>query len=359
MRWLPILVLSLAACGAPELSERTAPTSSALVGAGGEPQPSDDVRQLAPDAQFSDLLDAARILDDRRDQESNAGCLLRPGFRLEADLAVAVRPLPAAPEDLDEQLAHASGPVNVLSRFGLYGVGEPSAPTFAAITSTLPPRREPAVVWVLTDQGVHVRSSDGSMVYGPLSPEELAAPSADVGALFVTAESNVSLERLAEVLARIPPQLAGRIALAVALAPGTRLPEAPAEVQSADEDAGLCPEGLPELTEEVALGDLCPELIVERLEPLRRGAESCVVGARGPGAAGGRVVLAMRIGPDGRVQEACVRDDETGDPELRECLVRAARSVVLPAPNPPGVVDVELPLALAPLPIQRQAPLCP
>jgi hypothetical protein len=66
----------------------------------------------------------------------------------------------------------------------------------------------------------------------------------------------------------------------------------------------------------------------------------------------------MRIGPDGVVNEACVIESAAPDPVLHECLARAARAVAFDAPDPPGFVDVQLPLVLAPLPVQRQRALC-
>ncbi len=361
-----LLVLFSLACGGPRPSaepERRGeddrePTS-------GEEAPRADARSLAADASFAQLLDAARTLDDRRDQESAAGCLLRRpgrGWRLEADLAVAVRPLPAAPDDLDGALASEAGPVNVLSRWGAYGPGDPAAPSFAAVTTTLPPRREPALVWAITERGAYVRSSAAAArELDPIPVARLGAtlPSASaVGALFVTAEAGTPLSRLTEALAAIPAELSGRVGLAVPLAAGTRLPAAP-RAEEGDASAGACPNGLSELPESAPEGDLRPDVIVQSLGPLRQAAATCVSATQGPGAAGGRVALALRIGPDGRVHEACAVRDETNDPALRECLVRAARAVAFPAPSPPGFLDVELPLALAPLESQRQAPLCP
>jgi hypothetical protein len=251
--------------------------------------------------------------------------------------------------------------VNVLSRWGAYGRGEPNAPSFAAVTSTLPPRREPALVWAITDRGVYVRSTrDAAPQPDPMDAEALAPtlPS-ETGALFVTAEAAIPLERVARVLALVPDSLAGRVALAVALAPGTRLPQPPGQTEHADAGAGLCADGgLSELAEDAPTGDLRPETLVQRLAPLRRSAEACVSGTQGPGAAGGRVVLALRIGPDGAVTEACAAEDSTGDPVLRTCLLRAARTLAFDVPSPPGFVDVELPLVLAPVASQRQVPLC-
>ncbi len=355
-----LLVVLLGACG-PTSAPPPPPGEPATSGEEDAP-PSSDPRALGPDARFADLLAAARTLDDRRDSESPEGCLLRRGFRLEADLAVAVRPLPSAPDDLDDELARHPGPVNALSRWGAYGSGEPSAPSFAAVTTTLPPRREPAVVWAITDEGVYVRSSRRPAASpDPIPVDALSASVAsagveDIGVLFVTAESGTSLARLAEVLALVPPALSGRVGLAVALAPGTRLPAPPDAAPEVDAAAGLCPDGLPET--DAPLGELRPETIVQSLGPLRQAAEICVSGTTGPGAAGGRVVLALRIGADGTIDEACAVEDAPGDPALRACLLRATRSVGFPAPSPAGVVDVQLPLVLAPLPAQRQAPLC-
>jgi hypothetical protein len=69
-------------------------------------------------------------------------------------------------------------------------------------------------------------------------------------------------------------------------------------------------------------------------------------------------VLALRIGAEGDVTDACALEDETGDPVLRECLLRAARTSAFPTPSPPSSLDVQLPLVLAPLDSQRQTPLC-
>jgi hypothetical protein len=324
--------------------------------------PPDDLRALGQDPTYAELLDTARTLDDRRDQDSAAGCLLAERgarWRLEADLAVAVRPLPPAPDDLDEMLESDPGPVNVLSRWGAYGTGDPAHAGFVAVTTTLPPRREPAIVWIVTSEGVYVRSSAAAATErGARTPEQARALlDASAGALFVTAEASTPLERIAGVLAQIPEELAGRVGFAVALAPGTRLPRAPAETVAPG--GALCAGGLPAPGEGDAQGDLAPRVIVQSLGPLRQAAESCVSFAQGPGASGGRIELALRIGADGSVSEACAVSDSSGDASLRECLVRAARATAFPAPSPPGYVDVQLPLVLAPSESSRQRPLCP
>ncbi|MDQ3033968.1 MAG: hypothetical protein M3Y87_16245, partial [Myxococcota bacterium] len=68
------------------------------------------------------------------------------------------------------------------------------------------------------------------------------------------------------------------------------------------------------------------------------------------------VAIAVRIAADGRVREACVMEDATGDPSLRACLVRAARELAFDPPG--GVVDFALPLRLEAGRAQRQAPVC-
>ncbi|MBX3273336.1 MAG: hypothetical protein KF729_23940 [Sandaracinaceae bacterium] len=352
--WLAAAVLGLA-CGAPPAPiEHVEPPPE-----DGAPPAASDRRALGPDATYTDLLRAARALDDLRDQDSDAGCLLARdgrGFRLAADLAVAVRPLANAPDGLDARLA-ARAPVVVLSRWGRYGERADGAFVLNAVTSTLPPREEPAIVWVITTDGVYVRSTaaPSAAAAGTAEAARAALP-ARVGALFVAAAGEVSLARLASVLALVPPELAGRVALAVPLAEGVRLPEAP--VASDEPDPSWCEDGLPPIDEDAPQGSLRPDRIVRSLGPLRDAAASCVGGASGPGAAGGRVALAMRIAPDGRVAEACVRERAAPDPALHACLVRAARAIAFEAPSPPGFVDVELPLVLAPLTAQRQRALC-
>jgi hypothetical protein len=171
----------------------------------------------------------------------------------------------------------------------------------------------------------------------------------------VTAEEGVPVSELASLLERLPASLAGRIALASPLAEGTRLPDAPvAAPESAH--AELCPEGLAELEEEAALGDLAPEVILRGLGPLRQGAELCVGASTGAGAAGGRLALAVRIEPDGRVRSACVMEDSTGDAALRACIVGAARELAFEPPG--GYLDFALPLVLEPGRAHRQAPIC-
>ena len=120
----------------------------------------------------------------------------------------------------------------------------------------------------------------------------------------------------------------------------------------------MCPDGLPRPTGTVE-GELAPAAIIGALGPLRDGATRCMASASGPGAAGTRVGLAMRIGPDGRLSAACMTADSASDPALRDCLLEVARATIFPAPSPAGSVDVLLPLELVPDASLAQALVCP
>ena len=327
-----------------------------------EPAETTDPRTLGEAATFADLVRAASTLDRRRDQDSDAGCLLAhpsSGWRLSADLSVAVRPLtqPGPIEHLRDGNA-----VVVLTRWGAYGEAQANTPAFNAITTTLPPAAGEAIVWVVTADGILVRSTRTAMPVDVSTLEQAASalsPSDGEpgGALFVAADGAVPLSRVAEVLASVPQGWSGRVAFAVALAPGVRLPARP-EAIALEDDSTRCPDGVPALAEDAPLGVLRPDRIVASLGPLRQGSALCVGATSGGGAVGGRVVMALRIGPDGVVSEACVVHDGMDDPLLRACLIRAARGTAFEAPDPPGFVDVQLPLVLAPLATQRQRPLC-
>lgn len=316
-------------------------------------------RDLDREATFADLVTAARRQDDRRDQDAAAACLVRAsasGYRLEADLAVAVRPLPAPPAELDARMEAERGPIRVLTRFGTYGA-EHAQSGLVAINTTLPPSRGVALAFVLTDRGLYARRSDAPGGERDASrPEWILArvPWTEIDLLAITAEAAVPIASLVELLAAIPTSMAGRVTLAVVLEEGTRLPE-PAAIDPG-EGAELCPQGLPELAESDPLGDLPADRIRDALGPLRTGAELCVGTSTGPGASGGRVSMAVRIGPEGRVSDACVIEDTSGDPQLRACLARAARELSFDPPG--GYLDFTLPLALEPGRAQRQAPLC-
>jgi hypothetical protein len=369
MRASGVLALSiLLACGGPGVGAPEGRRGGDRAGGGdevrttrrGEAGARRGVRELPRDATFADLVTAARRLDDLRDQESDAGCLLRvgsDGYRLEADLAVAVRPLPPPADDLDARLARDGGPVRILTRFGAYGVA-PAQMGLVAIGTTQPLTRGTGLALLLTDRGLYARRTDrAGGERDALSIEWVLERMTwdEFDLVAVSAESSTPLSALADLLGRLPASIAGRLTFATPLAEGTRLPEPSPASEQADR-AELCEDGLPGLSDDAPDGDLAPDRIRAGLAPLRRGAELCVGTSRGAGAAGGRLAITVRIRPDGRVDAACVHEDAIGDPALRACLVRAARELVFDPPG--GWLDFALPMTLAPGTAQRQRALC-
>lgn len=325
-----------------------------------------DPRALGVTSTFGDLVAAARRLDDRFEADSDAGCLLRGSgagspFRLEADIAVAVRPLPDAPPDLDARLGATGLGIRALTRWGSLGAGDDLA--LVVFTSTPPVSAPSAVLLAITDRGAFVipigtsRERMGPVPLAEALSRVAARTEGDPAPIVVTAEEGVSLAILREALTGLSASVAGLVALAVPLAEGTRLPPDPAA--QADNLDGACPDGLPEPAPGAAFGDLPPAAILEGLRPLRDGAAQCFANTTGRAASGGRVGISVRIGADGAVIAACVSDDGIGDPGLRSCLVELARASRFPAPSPAGIVDAVLPLVLRPDDSMRQRPICP
>ncbi len=360
MRWA--VGVLLVACGgasavpAPVVVRRDAPAGAEAEPAAVETSP----RALGPTATFADLVAAVRRLDDRGQGESDAGCLLRgrgevgAAWRLEADLAVGVRPVPD-PSPLAGRLADG-GPVTVLTRWGRRGSGGVS---FAALTTLPPPREGDATLVAITDDGILLRltgeavgASDGgphrvSALAGPLSGM-LERASAEV---YVTAEPGTSLRRVREVLAALPADAQQRAALAVVLPDAVTLPEPP----TADDAEGLCPEGLTPSGEDP--GELDAARLRAALAPLAELGATCLSRAAPEAARGGRVELLLRVGVGGQVRQACLQRDGIGDPLLRACMLNAVRGLTLP--DPAGDVDVRVPLLLAPDRSEVQKALCP
>lgn len=328
-----------------------------------------DLRALGNGGTFADLVGAARVLlrDGRGD--SNAGCLLDrdgAGFKLKADLMPALDELPDVPVDLDAQLQRTRGPARVLTAWGPAGHGEPelALTSFTALPAEY--ARGPVVVLVLTDAGMYVRFGNTQVSdAGPELPSNeavsrvidspmLSMPGNENATFYVSAEAGVSLERVAQLLSVLPADKA--VALAIVLPAGTKLPAAPPPpAPSAD----ACPDGLPELDANEAQGDLERSAIVAALAPLQDAASECMRNATGTARAGGKLVLALRIAGDGSVPRACTVRDAIGDPALATCVLSGARRLRFPAPNPPGSVDVQLPLSLSPVGPQRQQAFCP
>ncbi len=320
---------------------------------------------------------AARELEDRGEGNATAGCLLRgsgavgDAWRFEADVAVAVRPLPAPWDDYDAHLRAHRAPARILSHWGQTRA-EPYSLALATLTSTVPVDTAlPAAVVVLTDAGVYVlgtaQSVSGTAQSGPsavaaIPPSRLVEalralqPGGAPAMIAVTAEAAVPLASLREALA-VLAELGVPIALAVPLAPDVRLPPDP--VVSPDvAERGLCGRGLPEPPASAVEGDLAQSVVVGALAPLRDAAARCMSTATGRAASGGRLDVTLRIGADGTVTEACAVRDDVLDPALRICVLEAARALRFPLPSPSGYVDLALPLRLAADTTLAQRPLC-
>jgi hypothetical protein len=364
-----LLALASTACGGGSETQNEDgvrdPASGDGAGGGESPPVAADTRVLGAGATFADLVSAARRLDDTGRADSDAGCILRGSeglpWKLEADLSVAVRPVPEAPADLDERLGRARGAVRVLTRWGALGA-EGGDVALVGLTSTFPLRESEGVALFLTDRGVWVRD----LAAGAEAPAE-ALPLDDAAArvleriervampVFVTAEAGIPLGRVRQLLAALPTALSGLVAIAVPLAEETRLPEtttAPAG------DRMMCPDGLPAPTADMQLGNIAPEDIIGSLTPLRDGARQCFDNTTGPAALGGRLVLHFRIGPEGQITEGCYTEDDIDDITLRTCVREAARATRFPAAGPSSFVDAALPLVFTPDASLRQAALC-
>lgn len=373
------LMTPLAACGGASPTARPEPARRAQRthadgAAQGDPARGDgagSARALGATATFADLVHAARTLEDRGEGGASAGCLLRGSgaaaspWRLEADVAVAVRPLPAPWDDYDAHLRGHRGPARVLSRWGQTRA-EPYSLALVAFTSTVPvDATRGAAVLVLTDAGAYVL---GTAPDSPLSAtgalplarvvEALRAlqPGSTPALVAVTAEADLPLASVRAALA-VLADLGAPSTLAVPLAPDVRLPAEPAVAPDVAE-RGLCGHGLPEAAADAVEGDLAPGDIVGALTPLREAAARCLSVTSGRAASGGRLEVTLRIAANGTVSEACTLRDELLDPALRICVLEAARSLRFPAPSPAGYVDVVLPLRLAADASLAQRPLC-
>jgi len=319
--------------------------------------------ELAAGSSFGDLVQAAGARLSAGALDARGECLLRvagAGHALDAELMPALHELPESVADLDAALQRARGPVRVLTAWGQVGAIEPDL-ALASFTALSPEAlRAPVVALLIGDAGAYLRYGDGaaSEADGPIAidavvPRLLAQPRAQGAVLYVAAEDGTPLVALAELLRALP---SGRsIALAQVLPPGTRVPPIAAQ---APPDQQLCLDGLPEPAAGSNEGELDPAVALEALAPLRDGARACLQDATGAARAGGRIVLALRVGANGAVEHACLLQDGIGDAALGACVLQSARSVRMPAPSPSGFVDLHLPLALTPEALPERRALC-
>jgi hypothetical protein len=346
MRALPCLAIPLAvgACAA-RASAPTAPVA-ALEPSEVTPDRPEPAHESAAD--YRALVRAAAA----REGTDDASCLFARdagGLRMLGYSNAALRPLPSPEVELDAALAQSVS-VNVLTPFGRYG-GALGALTLASFTYA-PPTRE-AVALVITDQGIALRGTTASVPMRdklPVAQAVQAVTALMPATVFVAAEAQVSTLALADLLGALQAQRVP-VALAVNLAPATRLPEPP-PAPSAD----ICPSGLPDTNE--AEGALDVSALAPALSDLRTHAAECLNSAEPRGMAGGHLSLLLRVSESGALADACIDRDETGDGRLRACILAQAKKLRFPQPAPRGSVDLALPLALVPAHPPASALLC-
>jgi hypothetical protein len=306
-----------------------------------------DLRRLPRNAAFADLVDAARAVDSAGESRSEAGCLLREPepVRLEADLLLAARPLPRPLTDLGPAVVQRTGTVTVLSAWGNV-VGDLPDVVLLSFTTTTPNAiKLPIIALFMTRAGTFVRGAEPPIRAHPealtmTAATALLAQFSGPAAIYVTAEADISINALTELLRAVPNRF--ELALAVALPKGTRLPPPATAVNEL-----LCPEGLPVPARNEREGALDAKAAQVAFAPLREAALSCALATGGRALLGGRLVLGLRIGSNGKPRNLCFVSDAIGEPLLRRCLISAARDLALPTPRGAGFVDVNLPLEIA------------
>lgn len=263
----------------------------------------------------------------------------------------ALNVLPEAPMHLAESLQSTASHARVLTRWGQRGA-EPFDLLVATFTA-LPPRAvaDPIVVLAITRAGIFVRETDRpTTAVSPLTHDAaalwlLARTAQGVITVIVTAEAEIATTDVHALLRSLPSSVR-HVALAVALAADTRLPTVATPVP----DARMhCPAGLPDPPADAAEGDLSTTVIMQSFAAVQESLQRCLANTGGPGAAGGKVTLALRIADTGHVSDACLVQDAIHDNVLAACITETARTAVFPRPMPDGSVDVHIPLSLTPI----------
>jgi hypothetical protein len=343
LRTLRVLTLLCLGCGAAQ-----APKNQPLAVDPSRPlpaiEPAPPTDRLAPEASFAELVRSAGQLDGRA--RPPGMCLLSrtsSGFQLGGEVVAAVRPLPPAPEELDEALKSVER-VELLGAWGRHGDGNGKL-ALVGFTASAPARS--AVALILTDRGLSLRGASGTAV-SPRDALDRNAALAALGALstgesaptiFVSAEAAIALRDVYALLEVLT--LRGlEVVLSVSLATNTTLPlPASATALVARCEDGLSATDAPE-------GSLSSSEIMAGIAPLKERTPDCLLRGDARGAAGGRLSIAFRVAANGRVQEACISQDELGDPGVAACVIDIARTLSFAPPSAGGVLDLELPIAL-------------
>ena len=335
----------------PESVHAVHPQGAAAATATAATQPqavsSPDVRRLPRNATFADLVDTARATDSAGDSRSEAGCLLREPepVRLEADLLPAARPLPRPLPDLSQAVAQQVGAVALLSGWGNVPGELPDVILLGFTTTTPAAIKNPVIALFMTRAGTFVRGAEPALrahseALTTTATTALLAQVTGPAAVYVTAEADISIAALIELLRAIPNRF--ELGLAVALPKGTRLPP-----PAAPGNELLCPAGLPAPANTEREGALDAASAQTAFAPLKDAALSCAIATGGRALLGGRLVLGLRIGANGKARDLCFISDAIAEPLLRRCLISAARDLALPTPRGAGFVDVNIPLEIA------------
>jgi hypothetical protein len=350
MRVLSVAVACVAGCtkdAPPTQHARSEGVEAAREPSGGAPS---ELRTLGPNATFADLVRAARSLATGADRDSSAGCMLERsqdgGYVLAADLMLALERMPDPPTDLGALLERDARPIAMLTAFGTIRPQAEQGLALASFTTTAP-GTQTAVLLALDHDVAFVRTSAAASADAAGEPvssaaaRALALVSSGRSTLFVSASASTPLSNVHALLALLSPSAA--VGLAVLLPHGTALPRSDAG-GALDALADVaCPDGLPEVALDTPLGDLDASALGPSLHDLQADIAPCLAAMQVEAA---RVVLALRIAQDGSVAHACLLDAAGLDAHTAGCLVLAARSLVVPAPSPAGLVDLHLPLAL-------------
>jgi hypothetical protein len=310
---------------------------------------------LPRSAVYADLVRSAGELEGAARPASS--CLLgrdASDYRLRAELASAVRPLPQPASELDEVLKGVVH-VELLSAWGRHGDGNGKL-ALVGFTRSAPTRE--AYALLVTSRGIALRSPSGSRVspVDDLDRERALATllkldQSQEASVYVTAEAGVPVDDVYALLAALAPT--GRnVVLAVSLTPNTTLPLP----VSATAKVARCPDGLS--ATDRPEGSLPGAALLAGLQPLRERATDCLTRGDARGAAGGRLTVALRVAETGGVQEACIQRDELGDPGVLACVLDLAGQLSFAAPTPSGVIDIELPVALHAPSLPAPHPVC-
>lgn len=333
MRW-PALALTLSLCGCGHEAAR--PSSVA--------EPASRGLTIRPVTPYASVVERIAALE----RGEGAACLFEErgvDYVFVGEPATAITPMPPV-DDAGLRIALAAPRLRLVSRWGIDG---DSGPFVATLTHHAPAGPEGALVVFVGLSQASLRATGATPPpVDRLSPGGLLdalrrAPTAPL-VVFV-AEAGLPFSSLRPYLEAADAGSAN-VALGVALSPGVDVPPPRAEPERSR--AGLC-DALEPLEAGASVGAVGRDAARAAMQPLREAATRCAESSASRRvAAGGRMRLAVRIGPGGTATLACMLEDAIDDAGFRRCLLDAAMQNAWPAPSPSGYVDVVAPLLLAP-----------